>query len=391
MQVPSAADESVTSKCINCGAAITPTAKFCSVCGATQAVPPEQVGEDLPDLGASRKMQKALRGKFRTLAFCWLAYVALNIVILWRYYESWDYCPANIRFIFNLGIFAEWAFVLSGLIAAIGLLTRQMRGRTASIIASFLNIVQFPVGTAIGIWTFVLFRNAQKSAAYQDYCGGKMQVSSPLGSTGSGYNASSTQKKSVTPNARWAIMGCAVIFGSVTILGILIHYAGQNAQTEATEHYNHAANLVGAGDLTGGKLEYQASIAVCSQCPEAKNAKEQLKWIEPAIAAGWTPQYEESKREQDPAYGEHINYTAFFAKAHTGLPIGKRYRFDAILSQSLCIKSNRTYNSQLLCGTRADFDNRLQYELLLSGPDNVSGTIVASMAADGTIDIHSFR
>jgi hypothetical protein len=130
---------------------------------------------------------------------------------------------------------------------------------------------------------------------------------------------------------------------------------------------------------------------VCSQCPEAKNAKEQLKWIEPAIAAGWTPQYEESKREQDPAYGEHINYTAFFAKAHTGLPIGKRYRFDAILSQSLCIKSNRTYNSQLLCGTRADFDNRLQYELLLSGPDNVSGTIVASMAADGTIDIHSFR
>jgi len=37
MQVPSAADESVTSKCIHCGAAISKTAKFCPDCGATQS------------------------------------------------------------------------------------------------------------------------------------------------------------------------------------------------------------------------------------------------------------------------------------------------------------------------------------------------------------------
>jgi hypothetical protein len=39
MQVPSAADDSVISKCIKCGAAITPTAKFCPKCGAAQTAP----------------------------------------------------------------------------------------------------------------------------------------------------------------------------------------------------------------------------------------------------------------------------------------------------------------------------------------------------------------
>ena len=39
MTVPSPADDSVGIECINCGAAITPTAKFCLECGATQSAP----------------------------------------------------------------------------------------------------------------------------------------------------------------------------------------------------------------------------------------------------------------------------------------------------------------------------------------------------------------
>lgn len=89
--------------------------------------------------------------------------------------------------------------------------------------------------------------------------------------------------------------------------------------------------------------------------------------------------------------GEQIDYPTFFAKVHTGLPVGKRYRFYAILSHNLCIKSDRTYSSHLWCGARADFDNQAEYESLLRGTDDVSGTIVASMGADGTINIHSFH
>ncbi len=112
--------------------------------------------------------------KLRALAFCWLANVALNIVILWVGYEHWDETPENIRFITGLIIFAAWAGVLSGLIAAIGLLNRQTWGRIASIIAAVIalvNLIEFPVGTAIGIWTLVVLLNAQNSAAYKGLSG----------------------------------------------------------------------------------------------------------------------------------------------------------------------------------------------------------------------------
>jgi hypothetical protein len=102
-----------------------------------------------------------------------LANVALNIVILWVGYKHWDETPENIRFITGVVIFAAWASVLSGLIAAIGLLTLQKWGRTASIIAAIIalvNLTEFPIGTAIGIWTLIVLLKAQNSAAYNDLC-----------------------------------------------------------------------------------------------------------------------------------------------------------------------------------------------------------------------------
>jgi len=111
--------------------------------------------------------------KLRALAFCWLANVALNIVILWVGYKHWDETPENIRFITGVVIFAAWASVLSGLIAAIGLLTLQKWGSTASIIAAIIalvNLTEFPIGTAIGIWTLIVLLKAQNSAAYNDLC-----------------------------------------------------------------------------------------------------------------------------------------------------------------------------------------------------------------------------
>jgi hypothetical protein len=100
-----------------------------------------------------------------------LANVALNVVILWVGYSHWDETPDNIRFITGIVIFAAWAGVLSGLIAAIGLLNLQTWGKTASIIAAIIalvNLTEFPIGTAIGIWALVVLLNAQNSVAYRD-------------------------------------------------------------------------------------------------------------------------------------------------------------------------------------------------------------------------------
>jgi hypothetical protein len=50
---------------------------------------------------------------------------------------------------------------LPGLIAGIGLLKRQMWGRVLAIIVAFFALLNFPIGTAIGIYAlFVLLQNA---------------------------------------------------------------------------------------------------------------------------------------------------------------------------------------------------------------------------------------
>lgn len=99
-----------------------------------------------------------------------MANVALNIVILWVGYKHWDEAPENIRFITGVIMFAAWACVISGLFAAIGLLNLQTWGRTGAIIAAIValvNLIEFPVGTAIGIWTLVVLLTAHNSAAYK--------------------------------------------------------------------------------------------------------------------------------------------------------------------------------------------------------------------------------
>ncbi len=50
---------------------------------------------------------------------------------------------------------------LPGLIAGVGLLKRQAWGRVLAIIVAFFGLINFPIGTAIGIYAlFVLLQNA---------------------------------------------------------------------------------------------------------------------------------------------------------------------------------------------------------------------------------------
>src|SRR5512136_657193 len=53
------------------------------------------------------------------------------------------------------------SLALPGLIAGVGLLKRQMWGRVLAIIVAFFGLINFPIGTAIGIYAlFVLLQNA---------------------------------------------------------------------------------------------------------------------------------------------------------------------------------------------------------------------------------------
>ena len=53
------------------------------------------------------------------------------------------------------------ALALPGMLAGYGMLKRKQWGYILGIILGFLNVINFPVGTAIGIYTlFVLFQNS---------------------------------------------------------------------------------------------------------------------------------------------------------------------------------------------------------------------------------------
>ena len=154
--------------CSECGQSLLETQSFCSNCGK-----PTKASSTSSQAPVSL-LNSGLGRKFRALGYCWMANVALNIVILWVGYKHWDETPENVRFITGVIIFAAWACVLSGLIAAIGLLNLQSWGRTGTIIAAIIasvNLIEFPVGTAIGIWTLAVLLNAQNSAAYKGLCG----------------------------------------------------------------------------------------------------------------------------------------------------------------------------------------------------------------------------
>jgi len=98
-----------------------------------------------------------------------------------------------------------------------------------------------------------------------------------------------------------------------------------------------------------------------------------------------TPEQEKLTQER----GEPIEYNIFYAKAgSTGLPIGKRYRFEANIYYGLTLDSPYTRGAGRTLQGKAAFDDPTQYERFLQGNDSTTHEIVASMSADGDILIH---
>jgi hypothetical protein len=63
-----------------------------------------------------------------------------------------------------------WIFILLrgglALVAGLGLAERAAWGRVVAIVAAFLNLLKFPFGTALGIWTLVVLMGYRNSTLY---------------------------------------------------------------------------------------------------------------------------------------------------------------------------------------------------------------------------------
>jgi hypothetical protein len=121
-------------------------------------------------------------GKVKALAICWLVYAGLAVVsgivglrfahlFLMGPFSPWTH--PNHDFGMSVPFLLHFAWItiviraVMALAAGWGLWERTAWGRILAIVCAFLNIIKFPFGTALGIWTLVLLLGYRNSTLYE--------------------------------------------------------------------------------------------------------------------------------------------------------------------------------------------------------------------------------
>ncbi len=148
--------------CDRCGAQIQDSAAFCPACGKRVAL-----GPLVPARGR-------IAGHVRLLGILWLAISVFRLlpgVALWFLFS-----PGHMFFpgmpMFVHGILRGVAvFMLAGgvvgIVAGWGLLERRPWARMLAIVLGFLNLLDMPFGTGLGIYTLWVLLPAQSEEEYR--------------------------------------------------------------------------------------------------------------------------------------------------------------------------------------------------------------------------------
>lgn len=166
--------------CSACGQGLEPGQAFCPRCGRPMAVVPPSVP------GLQFELEN-YAGKIRALSVVWFIYAGLNLVLsfagmvfarffLHNHFGPWGhgswmdgpfrpewFGPVVLQFVWFFALL--WGVFL--LTVGWGLLHRQPWGRMVAIVAAFLNLFKFPLGTALGIWTLVMLMGYRNQTLYE--------------------------------------------------------------------------------------------------------------------------------------------------------------------------------------------------------------------------------
>jgi hypothetical protein len=164
--------------CSGCGHALVPGQPVCPQCGRPAMMP-------VPPIPGMNFLVDACAGKIKTLGVFWFVYAGISLLsglagmafmhaFLGNHFGIWDHGP------WNHGPFGPWfwpailPFVWAVLAVRIGLavaagwglMERAPWGRFVALVAAFLNILKFPFGTALAIFTLVLLLGYRHNALY---------------------------------------------------------------------------------------------------------------------------------------------------------------------------------------------------------------------------------
>jgi hypothetical protein len=137
----------------------------------------------VPPVPAMQFQLESYAGRVRALSVVWFIYAALTLMLsfvgmsfargfMFNHFGPWGrwngpfrpewFGPAILHFVWVFLVLR--AALLFG--AAWGLMERAPWGRVLAIVAGFLSLLKFPIGTAIGIWTLVTLLGYRNQTLY---------------------------------------------------------------------------------------------------------------------------------------------------------------------------------------------------------------------------------
>ena len=168
--------------CSGCGQALAPSQTFCANCGRT-AVPMAPVAP--PPFPGFQFQLDSYAGKVKALGTLWLVYAGLSLLAgiaglvfvkaiffagFGPWGHPWTHGPLPHNWLFPAMLPFLWTFLLvrAGLAVAAGwgLLVHAEWGRVVAIIAAIINLIKFPLGTALGIFTLVVLLGYRNTRLY---------------------------------------------------------------------------------------------------------------------------------------------------------------------------------------------------------------------------------
>jgi hypothetical protein len=137
----------------------------------------------VPPVPAMQFQLESYSGRVRALSVVWFIYASLTLALsfvgmtfarafMFNHFGPWGrwegpfrpewFGPAVLHFVWLFVVLR--AALLFG--AAWGLMERAPWGRVLAIVAAFLSLLKFPIGTAIGIWTLVTLMGYRNQTLY---------------------------------------------------------------------------------------------------------------------------------------------------------------------------------------------------------------------------------
>lgn len=175
----------------------------------------------------------------------------------------------------------------------------------------------------------------------------------------------------------------------------LLHAEVEKLKETADFVYKKGQEQLKANELEGAAKSFEDVIRKYPNDPlvgPARTAhKEAIEMIErkAAEAAKENEVKAEAYRKEIAESGEEIEYAAFYAKSQIGLPIGKRFRFNACVSSTAtCIENTSKYGGQSICDVEPQFEDSAEYENFLRVGRPQCGVVVVSLLHGGRLAMH---